>query len=160
MWRHCRSSATRSGSRWLRRFIRRVRWAEQIVAGLKSSWGGAALLKKIQTVEGVKKALETAKTTADTTTAPLMGLTPQLTNIPSGFLRAEGGVATHPIAGIFGEKGPEALVPLEKYGGLGGGDTYYITVQATVADEKLPAIIVDALRRFNRTVGPIKVKTI
>lgn len=138
-----------------------VTLAEQIVAGLKSQLGQVqALLKKIQTVEGVKKALETAKTTADTTTAPLMGLTPQLTNIPSGFLRAEGGVATHPIAGIFGEKGPEALVPLEKYGGLGGGDTYYITVQATVADEKLPAIIVDALRRFNRTVGPIKVKTI
>lgn len=134
--------------------------ASQIVAGLESQLKTVqALLKKIQTVQGVKKALENAKTTTNAATQPLIGLTPRLTNIPNMF--ADGGVATHPIAGVFGEKGPEALIPLDKFGGLGGGgDTYYITVQATVADEKLPAIIVDALRKYNRTVGPVKIRTI
>ena len=40
---------------------------------------------------------------------------------------ADGGVATKPTLGIFGEKGPEALVPLKK-GGMGGNYTFNISI--------------------------------
>lgn len=41
---------------------------------------------------------------------------------------AEGGVANKATAGIFGEKGPEALVPLKKSGGMGGSYTFNISI--------------------------------
>src|SRR5207253_612445 len=44
---------------------------------------------------------------------------------------ADGGIATKPIAGIFGEAGDEALIPLDRLGsmvGFGGGTTQHITV--------------------------------
>lgn len=40
---------------------------------------------------------------------------------------ANGGIATKPTAGIFGEAGPEALVPLKK-GGMGGNYTFNISI--------------------------------
>ena len=40
---------------------------------------------------------------------------------------ADGGIATKPTAGIFGENGPEALVPLKK-GGMGGNYTFNISI--------------------------------
>lgn len=41
-----------------------------------------------------------------------------MTQAAAGF--AQGGVATKPTPGVFGESGPEALIPLDKFGGLGG----------------------------------------
>ena len=40
---------------------------------------------------------------------------------PSIMLAAEGGIATRPTLGIFGEAGPEALIPLDRYDAAMGG---------------------------------------
>ena len=50
---------------------------------------------------------------------------------------AHGGVATEATAGIFGEAGPEALIPLDQFPGLMNGDGGGITiiVQGDVKDE-------------------------
>jgi|APSaa5957512535_1039671.scaffolds.fasta_scaffold05366_3 TP901 family phage tail tape measure protein len=37
------------------------------------------------------------------------------------IFKAEGGIATHATAGIFGEAGPEALIPLDRLNDFGGG---------------------------------------
>lgn len=40
---------------------------------------------------------------------------------------AEGGVVTQPTFGVFGEAGPEAIIPLDKWDGMGGGPVIYNT---------------------------------
>ncbi len=50
------------------------------------------------------------------------------TSVPSF---AEGGIVTAPTRAIIGEAGPEAVVPLDRYGSL-GGTTYNITIQGSV----------------------------
>jgi hypothetical protein len=40
---------------------------------------------------------------------------------PSVTTHARGGIATHPTLGIFGEAGPEALIPLDRLAAFGGG---------------------------------------
>lgn len=64
-----------------------------------------------------------------------------------GFkLFAEGGVVRKPTLGLVGEAGPEAVVPLDRLGGLGGGanvtvsQTNHITV-AGIEDEQLRVLM-------------------
>lgn len=47
-------------------------------------------------------------------------------NIP---LFRKGGIAMRPTLGVFGEAGPEALVPLDRAGGFGGGVNVHLTVE-------------------------------
>lgn len=73
----------------------------------------------------------------------------EVPNIP---MLAEGGIVTNgPMLAMIGEKGPEAVVPLDRYRG-GGGDIY-VTVQG--GD---PNAIVDALRRYQRQNGSIPIR--
>ena len=44
---------------------------------------------------------------------------------------AEGGVVTQPTLGVFGEKGPEAIIPLDKWDGMGGAVTNNFYVNGT-----------------------------
>ena len=54
----------------------------------------------------------------------------------SGF-HANGGVAMRPSIGVIGEAGPEAIIPLDRLGGMAGGDTYIeITVEGSVTSER------------------------
>lgn len=64
---------------------------------------------------------------------------------------AEGGIVTGPTLGLVGEAGPEAIIPLDKLGQIGGlgGNTINITV--TSAD---PQAVIQAIRTYNRTNGP------
>lgn len=52
-------------------------------------------------------------------------------------------------------------IPLTVAGGsmgmMGAGDSYVVNINATVADDKLPGIVVDALRSYNRTRGRLNV---
>jgi len=64
---------------------------------------------------------------------------------------AEGGIAMRETLAIIGEAGPEAVVPLDRYSGSGGGDTF-ITVNVQGGD---PQAIVAALRRYTRSNGPL-----
>jgi hypothetical protein len=70
---------------------------------------------------------------------------------------ADGGIVTRPTLAMIGEGGgPEAVIPLDRAGSL-GGDTYQININSAVADARLGGILVDALRSYNRRTGPIDI---
>ena len=50
-------------------------------------------------------------------------------NIP---MLADGGVVNRATLAVIGEDGPEAVIPLDRLGGLGGGNVYYIDVRVPV----------------------------
>jgi SLT domain-containing protein len=71
---------------------------------------------------------------------------------------AEGGIVTSPTLAMIGEGGePEAVIPLSQLGQYGGGGGINITINSTVADDRLGDVIVNALRQYNRRSGPINV---
>jgi hypothetical protein len=57
---------------------------------------------------------------------------------------------------MIGEAGPEAVVPLNRAGGMGTT----INIYSTIADETLPEKLVQALRSYNRTNGPVRIQVI
>jgi hypothetical protein len=69
-------------------------------------------------------------------------------NIPE---LANGGLVMQPTLALVGEAGPEAVVPLDRMGQMGGN----VTINVNGGD---PNAIVDALRRYNRTNGPLPVR--
>jgi SLT domain-containing protein len=73
-------------------------------------------------------------------------------NIP-GF--ADGGIVTRPTLAMVGEKGPEAIVPLNRGGGVGG-----VTVNVTgglATSAEIGQAVVNAIRAYNRTAGPAQI---
>jgi hypothetical protein len=67
---------------------------------------------------------------------------------------AEGGIVTGPTLAMIGEgKGPEAVIPLDRLGDFGGGGNT-ININVNGGD---PQAVVDALRRYNRSNGPLPV---
>jgi hypothetical protein len=56
---------------------------------------------------------------------------------------------------MIGEKGPEAVVPLNR-GNIGGNIT--VNVYSTLADATLPDKLVNALRQYNRRSGVIDIR--
>ena len=69
---------------------------------------------------------------------------------------AEGGIVTSPIVGLVGEAGPEAIIPLDRLGKMGGGgNTYNINLSAMNADARVGELIVSAIKRYERSNGPV-----
>jgi hypothetical protein len=64
---------------------------------------------------------------------------------------AEGGITTGPTVAMIGEKGPEAIIPLDRLGNMGGN---MITINVQGAD---PNAVVQALQRYVRQSGPVPV---
>lgn len=75
-------------------------------------------------------------------------------NIPE---MAKGGIVSAATLAVIGEKGPEAVVPLDRLAPT-GGDTYNITINSKIADEALPDLLVAELRKFNRRSGAINIQ--
>ena len=73
-------------------------------------------------------------------------------DIPTGAM-ATGGIVTRPTLALLAEKGtPEAVVPLNKAGGI--GSTYNITVQAGVGDPgQIGQSVVEAITAYERRNG-------
>lgn len=67
---------------------------------------------------------------------------------------AEGGIVTGPTIAMIGERGPEAVIPLNRAGGMVGGNT--VTINVNGGD---PMQVVAALQRYVRTIGPVPVNT-
>jgi hypothetical protein len=65
---------------------------------------------------------------------------------------AQGGIVTSPTLAMIAEAGPEAVIPLSKMGGMGGGTNITVNVQG--AD---PNAVVAALQRYVRISGPVPV---
>jgi hypothetical protein len=65
-------------------------------------------------------------------------------------LMAEGGVVTQPTLAMIGEAGAEAVIPLDKMGGM--GTTVNINIAGSVISEgQLQSVIQDALYNLNRS---------
>jgi hypothetical protein len=64
---------------------------------------------------------------------------------------ATGGVVTSPTFALIGEAGPEAVIPLDKMGGMGGG----VTINVNGGD---PNAVVQALRTYMRQNGSVPIK--
>jgi hypothetical protein len=79
---------------------------------------------------------------------------PDIGRIP---MLAEGGIVTGPTLAMIGERGPEAVIPLNRAGGMGfGGGGANITVNVNGGD---PNSIVRALQQYVRQSGPVPVNT-
>jgi hypothetical protein len=66
---------------------------------------------------------------------------------------ADGGVVTGPTLALIGEAGPEAVIPLDRMGSMGGGTNVTINVQG--AD---PNAVVDALRTYMFRNGSVPIR--
>lgn len=64
---------------------------------------------------------------------------------------ATGGVVTGPTLAVLGEAGPEAVVPLDRMGGMGN-----VTINVNGGD---PEAVVNALRRYMNRYGNIPIRT-
>jgi hypothetical protein len=69
---------------------------------------------------------------------------------------AKGGIVTGPTLALIGEAGPEAVIPLSGRN-KGMGSTYNITVNAGMGSDgaSMGRQIVDAIKRYERTSGPV-----
>ena len=103
---------------------------------------------------GINKAisgLNAALNAVDAAAGPLVNFG-EIPNISIPRL-AEGGIVDKPggILAMIGEAGPEAVIPLDRAGGMGGNN---ITINVQGAD---PNAVVAALQRYVRTSGPVPV---
>jgi predicted ThiF/HesA family dinucleotide-utilizing enzyme len=67
---------------------------------------------------------------------------------------AAGGIVTGPTLAMIGEAGPEAVIPLDRMGQMGGGTTVNINVNG--GD---PNAVVAALRTYMRQNGSVPIRT-
>jgi hypothetical protein len=77
----------------------------------------------------------------------------ELKGIPA---MAAGGIVTGPTLAMIGEAGPEAVIPLDRMGSMGGNN---VTINVNGGD---PNAVVNALRTYMRQNGsvPIRVSNI
>jgi hypothetical protein len=77
--------------------------------------------------------------------------------MPSIPQLADGGIIKATPGGmlaLIGEGGKdEAVIPLDRL--PKGGNTYNITINANVADARLGEVVVNAIKRYERTSGPV-----
>jgi hypothetical protein len=65
---------------------------------------------------------------------------------------ADGGIVTGPQLALIGEAGPEAVIPLDRMGGMGGNN---VTINVQGAD---PNAVVDALRTYMFRNGSVPIR--
>ena len=77
-------------------------------------------------------------------------------DVPNIPMLAEGGIVTSPTLAMIGERGPEAVVPLNRASGVGG-----ITVNVTgglATSAEIGQAVVNAIRAYNRSAGPAQIQ--
>lgn len=77
-------------------------------------------------------------------------------SVPNIPLLAEGGIVNSPTLAMIGEKGPEAVVPLNRNSGVGG-----ITVNVNgglSTSAEIGQAVVNAIRAYNRSAGPAQIQ--
>lgn len=73
---------------------------------------------------------------------------------------ATGGIVNRPTLALIGERGPEAVVPLNRMATVGGGTVINVTINHSglgIDSPKLQREIVGALQRWSDREGPIRV---
>ena len=78
-------------------------------------------------------------------------------SVPNIPMLGEGGIVSSPTLAMIGERGPEAVIPLNRAGGMGGN--YTINVNGGLASSaEIGQSVVNAIRAFNRTNGPANIQ--
>jgi hypothetical protein len=72
--------------------------------------------------------------------------------VPKIPMLADGGIVTSPTLALIGEAGPEAVIPLDRAGSMGGGD---VNIYVQGAD---PNAVVDALRTYMFRNGSVPIR--
>jgi len=67
---------------------------------------------------------------------------------------AQGGIVNSPTLALIGERGPEAVIPLNRAGGMGTT----ININGVITEQAAGQAIVNALKRYNQTTGPISIQ--
>lgn len=70
-------------------------------------------------------------------------------SVPDIPMLAAGGIVNSPTLAMIGEAGPEAVIPLDRLGAMGGGN---VTINVNGGD---PNAVVDALVKFSRQNGSL-----
>jgi len=78
-------------------------------------------------------------------------------SVPNIPMLVEGGIVTGPTLAMIGEAGPEAVVPLSKMGGMGGGITVNVNGGLSTSAE-IGQAVVNAIRAYNRSAGPANIQ--
>jgi hypothetical protein len=73
-------------------------------------------------------------------------------DIPDIPMLAAGGIVTGPTLAMIGEAGPEAVIPLDRMGSMGGNN---VTINVQGAD---PNAVVDALRTYMFRNGSVPIR--
>ena len=82
-----------------------------------------------------------------------MGLGGKSFDVPNIPVLGDGGIVTGPTLAMIGERGPEAVIPLNRAGGMGMGGAN-ITVNVSSAD---PNAVVAALQQYIRDRGALPI---
>lgn len=93
----------------------------------------------------INSAETTIRSMLDAAAPSIAALQDRLASMPR---MAEGGVVTNPTMALIGEAGPEAVIPLNKMGSM-GGDTYNIYASA-IGDQQIAQIVQNAIQELNR----------
>jgi hypothetical protein len=96
---------------------------------------------------------------APTVSVPKLGVTPtQVANNLNIRHMADGGIVDQPggMLALIGEKGPEAVVPLDRMN-TGGGITINVTGGLATSAE-IGESVVNALRAYSRSAGPLQLQ--
>jgi len=115
---------------------------QKVEAG-KLVGGKAALTKVDATLQGVRDLVNTSLAMVGQTKGVRM--------------MATGGIVTRPTAAIIGERGAEAVIPLNKMGRFGGGTAINISVNAGMGADgaDIGQQIIDAIRKAERRSGKV-----
>lgn len=73
-------------------------------------------------------------------------------DVPEIPMLANGGIVTGPTLAMIGEAGPEAVIPLDRMGAVGGNK---VTINVNGGD---PQQVVDALRRYMQLNGSVPIR--
>jgi hypothetical protein len=78
-------------------------------------------------------------------------------DVPDIPYLANGGIVTSATLAVIGERGPEAVIPLDKMNNMGGGVTVNITGGLSSSAE-IGQAVVNAIRSFNIVNGPARIQ--
>jgi hypothetical protein len=68
---------------------------------------------------------------------------------------ADGGIVTGPTLALIGEAGPEAVVPLDRMGGMGGGINITVHAGLVSTPDQIGQEIIQAIQKAQRRSGPV-----
>jgi hypothetical protein len=68
---------------------------------------------------------------------------------------AEGGIVNGPTLALIGEAGPEAVIPLDRMGGMSGGMNITVNAGLVSTPDQIGQEIIQAIQKAQRRSGPV-----